>query len=703
MQRTLGNRGMGLLIEQASAGRPLDPATLADAEERFGHGFEQVRVHDDEAAHAAAASLGARAFTHGADVFLGAGEQPDGRLLDHELAHVVQQSRGGPRPPALDPGAPEERAAERAAEPGAEPVEVEGATSVGVARQASGSVRLSPAEREQLEQWLAAQQPDIPRLIREQERTEAEQRLAASGQLRDRLTMALGGRTARDAALAEPPPGIARLPARIRRIPTLEFVPTNIEKGGGKALVTGTTSIVQNRPDPTAGYQFDTYLLNQMTGALIPAQHLGGTRFRVLMGTSECPGCHFGQGLVVDLEGTHFGLIAGQMLMSLAGAFRRPEAPQAAGSQQAPAPTRLTQTTQQTPPPAPAARGQTTPVVVSQGGGTVTTSGGVSAAQPGGTTVVQMPQAAPVPQPAPLSESGAGVLQRPVPTPSGVTPGVNVGWTTDPNAVVKAVEAAGGVPVLPSQLGPAPLPPGPGIAPGTFPWLATFWRPGTEETPFKLPGVNEGPRWAPGKDPTPRLAPAAQPPIARYFPAPEDEPTDPRLFPGQSRAPMSERPDPLRDFLQLAGSAPNMSRRRDRRTGDLRELGVAEYREHTYADRRDDALEGHEIVQNAWLQVHRYTSERGTGMASRWNPTIALPPEVHRAVSAYQAALGLYDRKALKKMGYQEMLDLNELALREGLRDSGYSEATISRVVKRAAQEAWEHAIFTIAKGKRGK
>jgi len=53
-------------------------------------------VHDDADAARLSRGLGARAFTVGRDVFLGAGEyrpgSPDGRrLLAHELAHVQQQ------------------------------------------------------------------------------------------------------------------------------------------------------------------------------------------------------------------------------------------------------------------------------------------------------------------------------------------------------------------------------------------------------------------------------------------------------------------------------------------------------------------------------------------------------------------------------------------------------------------------------------
>lgn len=82
-------------------GRPLEPGVRADMESRFGQSFGHVRVHDGDQAGAAAAIAGANAYTVGSDVVFGAGRytpgSPAGRaLLAHELAHVVQQGRGGP-------------------------------------------------------------------------------------------------------------------------------------------------------------------------------------------------------------------------------------------------------------------------------------------------------------------------------------------------------------------------------------------------------------------------------------------------------------------------------------------------------------------------------------------------------------------------------------------------------------------------------
>jgi hypothetical protein len=83
-----------------SSGQPLDPATRASLEPRFGRSFEDVRVHTGERATEATGSIEARAFTVGRDVVFGAGQYAPGTqtgrtLLAHELTHVVQQ-RGEP-------------------------------------------------------------------------------------------------------------------------------------------------------------------------------------------------------------------------------------------------------------------------------------------------------------------------------------------------------------------------------------------------------------------------------------------------------------------------------------------------------------------------------------------------------------------------------------------------------------------------------
>lgn len=77
----------------------LEAGTRSEMESALGEDFGDVRVHTGGAAGDAARQLGARAFTHGRDIFFNEGEYnpatPDGKeLLAHELTHVVQQKGG---------------------------------------------------------------------------------------------------------------------------------------------------------------------------------------------------------------------------------------------------------------------------------------------------------------------------------------------------------------------------------------------------------------------------------------------------------------------------------------------------------------------------------------------------------------------------------------------------------------------------------
>lgn len=80
-----------------SPGQPLDAATRAFMEPRFGHDFSNVRVHTDAKAVESARAVNALAYTVGRDVVFGAGRYAPlagkGRkLIAHELAHTIQQS-----------------------------------------------------------------------------------------------------------------------------------------------------------------------------------------------------------------------------------------------------------------------------------------------------------------------------------------------------------------------------------------------------------------------------------------------------------------------------------------------------------------------------------------------------------------------------------------------------------------------------------
>ena len=82
-------------IASPGAGSPLEAGTRAVLEARMQTDLGDVRVHDDATAQRQATAAGARAFTHGSDIWLGPGEsQQDLSLMAHEATHVVQQ-RGG--------------------------------------------------------------------------------------------------------------------------------------------------------------------------------------------------------------------------------------------------------------------------------------------------------------------------------------------------------------------------------------------------------------------------------------------------------------------------------------------------------------------------------------------------------------------------------------------------------------------------------
>ena len=85
-----------------SPGQPINPATRAFFESRFGHDFSAVRVHTDAHASESAQAVNALAYTVGRDVVFDAGRYAprtsEGmKLLAHELTHVVQQTSIGVR------------------------------------------------------------------------------------------------------------------------------------------------------------------------------------------------------------------------------------------------------------------------------------------------------------------------------------------------------------------------------------------------------------------------------------------------------------------------------------------------------------------------------------------------------------------------------------------------------------------------------
>ncbi|WNI17250.1 eCIS core domain-containing protein [Actinacidiphila sp. ITFR-21] len=107
------------LVEQAlrSPGRPIDPARRGALETFHQTDLSGVRLHTGAVARRSAAAIGARAYTVGADIVLGAGGE-DAETIGHETRHVGQQSEGrvagvdnGGGLRISDPGHTEEREA----------------------------------------------------------------------------------------------------------------------------------------------------------------------------------------------------------------------------------------------------------------------------------------------------------------------------------------------------------------------------------------------------------------------------------------------------------------------------------------------------------------------------------------------------------------------------------------------------------------
>lgn len=84
------------LSQSKGDGSQLPDQVRAYMEPRFGVDFSHVRVHTGSDAIQMNRDVGAQAFTHGSDIYYGAGSSPSNQeLTAHELTHVVQQN-GGP-------------------------------------------------------------------------------------------------------------------------------------------------------------------------------------------------------------------------------------------------------------------------------------------------------------------------------------------------------------------------------------------------------------------------------------------------------------------------------------------------------------------------------------------------------------------------------------------------------------------------------
>jgi RHS repeat-associated protein len=116
----------------------------------------------------------------------------------------------------------------------------------------------------------------------------------------------------------------------------------------------------------------------------------------------------------------------------------------------------------------------------------------------------------------------------------------------------------------------------------------------------------------------------------------------------------------------------------------LKEFDIDRYGAFNTPQRAGDGLEGHEILQNAWLEANVAGAKRGSGAISRDNPALALRPKLHTDVSTAQRALGLFDREKLEGMTAEENIRLNGIALQQA--------GVPQDVIQTATQEATNYA-----------
>jgi len=92
--------GMDAALNSAKGhGAPLPEETRSRMESGFGTDFSRVNIHTDHVAEQMNQQVGARAFTHGNDIYFNRGEykpntESGDHLLAHELTHTVQQGAG---------------------------------------------------------------------------------------------------------------------------------------------------------------------------------------------------------------------------------------------------------------------------------------------------------------------------------------------------------------------------------------------------------------------------------------------------------------------------------------------------------------------------------------------------------------------------------------------------------------------------------
>ena len=164
IQSASGNQAAGDLLENRlaprlqnarSAGQPLPEDLRSRYEAQFGADFNAVQVHTAGPAASLTRTLGARAFTHGQDIFFSQGrynpDTPSGQgLLAHELAHVAQQQSGrtpgAPGQPVFDDSPSREAEADRASRQPATEAPAAGETAPAAVSASHAAIQMDPED-----------------------------------------------------------------------------------------------------------------------------------------------------------------------------------------------------------------------------------------------------------------------------------------------------------------------------------------------------------------------------------------------------------------------------------------------------------------------------------------------------------------------------------------------------------------------------
>jgi hypothetical protein len=78
---------------------------------------------------------------------------------------------------------------------------------------------------------------------------------------------------------------------------------------------------------------------------------------------------------------------------------------------------------------------------------------------------------------------------------------------------------------------------------------------------------------------------------------------------------------------------------------------------------RNQTIQRHEVLQNAWLEEHGFVTRRNVGR-SRFNTVLELTPTQHAEVNELQRLAGLNDRNVLRNLSATEVIDRNLAILR---------------------------------------